>query len=534
MDDKNKVDLSKLVFVKGVATEQAEQAKQTEQVGRIGQNGQAERNGQTASRTSAPSVGYLGDAWRRFAKNKSSLFALFVIFALVLFCLFAPMLTPYRLTDKDSVYSSKRPYLQSLAGSGFWDGGRENEFTAGNYDYFKAISEETGLNPVIKERGSYEKTSVAGKKTTMYRLRIDSYKEVGVVNGLNLSAEAFARVCAYQDETGKQILYPLVDNSKLYGFDKGEGGGNFWYEIDQKGKPILSNGAFRPLYLSVEKGSATSGQYAPYESRRIAADDGSFVYGRVNQSGYSTRICYYEYYRFLHGRYPSYAFGTNAFGQDMVCALAKGGGFSLGLAFAVSALNLLIGCIYGAIEGYFGGAIDLALERVSDVLSGVPFTVVVTLFSYHLATKVGVIVSFLFAFLTTGWISTASLTRKQVYRYKNREYVMAARLLGASHGRILFRHIFPNCIGTIITSAAMLIPAVIGLETTLTYLGIVNLSGAGATSLGTLIELGKSSLEFSPHALLFPALFLAVVMICFNLVGNGLRDAFNPSLRFAE
>ena len=111
---------------------------------------------------------------------------------------------------------------------------------------------------------------------------------------------------------------------------------------------------------------------------------------------------------------------------------------------------------------------------------------------------------------------------------------MAARLLGASHGRILFRHVFPNCIGTIITSAAMLIPAVIGLETTLTYLGIVNLSGAGATSLGTLIELGKGSLEFSPHALLFPALFLAVVMICFNLVGNGLRDAFNPSLRFSE
>ena len=128
----------------------------------------------------------------------------------------------------------------------------------------------------------------------------------------------------------------------------------------------------------------------------------------------------------------------------------------------------------------------------------------------------------------------AALTRKQFYRYKNREYVMAARALGASHRRIIFRHILPNSIGTIVTSAAMLIPSVIALETTLTYLGIVNLSGAGAVSLGTLIELGKTALESSPHTLLLPALFLALVMICFNLVGNGLRDAFNPSMRFSE
>ena len=478
--------------------------------------------------------GYLQDAWGRFQKNRSSLFALLVLLVLVAFCLLAPLMTPYKLSDKESVYPNKRPYLKVFENKGFWDGGRVNDFTEGNYDYFRAIGSETGLDPIIKIKKVYEKESVGGKRSKMYRLRVNSYKEVGVVNGLSLSKEAFERICDYQNETGRQVLYPLVDTTKLYGFDRGEGGGNFWYAIDQKGKPILVNGKYSPLYLSVESGSAQAAQYAPYNSKRIEMDDGSFVYGRANQSGYSTRICYYEYYCYLHGRYPAYTFGTNAFGQDLFCALAKGGAFSLGLAFAVSALNLLIGCIYGAIEGYFGGGVDLAMERITDVLAGVPFTVVVTLFSYHLAAKVGVIISFLFAFLTTGWISTASLTRKQFYRYKNREYVMAARVLGASHRRIIFRHVFPNCIGTIITSAAMLIPSVIGLETTLTYLGIVNLSGAGKTSLGTLIELGKTSLEFSPHALLFPALFLALVMICFNLVGNGLRDAFNPSLKYAE
>lgn len=482
----------------------------------------------------APQVGYFRDAWNRFQRNRSSLVSLCVLGVLILFCILAPLITPYTLTDKDSVYANRRPYLRVFEGSGFWDGGRVNEFTESNRAYLNAIGLETGLNPIIQTKKEYDRILPNGKTSRVYRLRVDSYKEVGVVNGISLSRADFERVCAYQNETGKQVLYPLVDTSRLYGFDRAEGGGNYWYEIDGKGKPILENGSLKPLYLQVDANSPQAAAYAPYDSKRIPSDDGSFVYGRANQSGYSTRICYYEYYRYLRGRYPSYAFGTNAFGQDMVSALAKGGGFSLALAFGVSALNLIIGCIYGAVEGYFGGKTDLALERITDVLAGVPFTVVVTLFSYHLAAKVGVVVSFLFAFLTTGWISTASLTRKQFYRYKNREYVMAARALGAGHGRIIFRHIFPCSIGTIVTSAAMLIPGVIGLETTLTYLGIVNLSGAGLTSLGTLIELGKTALESSPHALLFPAFFLAIVMICFNLVGNGLRDAFNPSLRFAE
>lgn len=482
----------------------------------------------------APPVGYLKDAWRRFQKNKSSLLALLILALLIAFCLLAPLFSSYSLTDKESVYPNKRPYLQIFDGSGFWDGGRENEFTESNRDYFLGIAKETGFNPIIRVKKEYESVSASGKKSKLFRLRIDSYKEVGVVNGINLSKERFDELCRYQTETGRQVLYPLVNTELLYGFDRGEGGGNYWYAVDKKGKPILRDGEFQPLYLSIPKTEQTASGYAPYESLRISSDDGSFVYGRANQSGYATRICYYEYYRFLHGNYPAFALGTNAFGQDMVTALAKGGGFSLALAFGVSALNLVIGCIYGAVEGYFGGKTDLIMERITDVLAGVPFTVVVTLFSYHLAAKVGVIISFLFAFLTTGWISTASLARKQFYRYKNREYVMAARALGAGHGRIIFRHILPNSIGTIVTSAAMLIPSVIGLETTLTYLGIVNLSGAGATSLGTLIELGKTALESSPHALLLPALFLALVMICFNLVGNGLRDAFNPSVRFAE
>ncbi len=190
--------------------------------------------------------------------------------------------------------------------------------------------------------------------------------------------------------------------------------------------------------------------------------------------------------------------------------------------------------LYGAIEGYYGGAIDMTLERISDILSGVPFTVVATLFQLHLAQKVGVVPSFLFAFVMTGWIGMASLTRKQFYRFKGQEFVMAARTLGASDWRLMFKHIFPNSLGTIITSCALVIPGVISSETQLTYRGIINLSDFAGTSIGTLMGQGSAAMTAAPHAMFWPALYLSLLLICFNLFGNGLRDAFNPATRGAE
>ena len=174
------------------------------------------------------------------------------------------------------------------------------------------------------------------------------------------------------------------------------------------------------------------------------------------------------------------------------------------------------------------------MERISDILSGIPFIVVATLFQIHLATKVGAVPSLLFAFVLTGWIGTASRVRTQFYRYKNQEYVMAARTLGARDGRIIWKHIFPNAIGTIITSVALVIPGVINTESMLSYLGIVKLSTSKFISLGNLLADAEGIWTNYPHLLIFPAIFLSLLMICFNLFGNGLRDAFNPSLRGVE
>ena len=173
----------------------------------------------------------------------------------------------------------------------------------------------------------------------------------------------------------------------------------------------------------------------------------------------------------------------------------------------------------------------MVLDRLLDILSGMPFIIVATLFQMHLAAKVGVVGSFLFAFVLTGWITIASLTRTQFYRFRGMEFVMASHTLGASDARLMFRHILPNAAGTIITSCALLIPAIISSETSLSYLGIVDLSSFSGTTLGTLLSQGSAQVMTAPHTILWPSIFIGLLMISFNLMGNGLRDAFNPATK---
>ena len=160
--------------------------------------------------------------------------------------------------------------------------------------------------------------------------------------------------------------------------------------------------------------------------------------------------------------------------------------------------------------------------------------VVTVLFNLHLSGKVGTIPALIYAFILTGWIGMASRVRMQFYRFKNQEYVLAARTLGANDWSIMFKHIFPNSLGTIITGSVLVIPGVIFDETSLTYLGIINLDSPVMSSVGSMLANGQSIMTAYPHIMMFPALFIALLEISFNLFGNGLRDAFNPSLRGTE
>jgi len=480
-------------------------------------------------------IGYFMDAWLRFRRNKSAVVAFTLIVILVLFALIVPFVSHYDVTFREGYYGTMLPRSSLFAPLGFWDGGKRSVENQESYEYLKSIGVETGRPVIMREYDAY--TDSAG--LTYHTVRVDAYQRVGYAY-INLTESEYDALKAYQDATGTQVIYPLPATHST-GYLLGNGGANFWYKLKNEahtttgGAVLDENGDFIPNYLTSD-----NPEKAGYTSLKIAGDDGGadgdawYVYAQKNQSGYKVRVDYYEYFRYVNGQYPSFLFGTNAYGQDIFTCLAAGARLSFLLAITISLINYFIGSIYGAIEGYYGGAVDMVMERISDVLADVPFMVVATLFQLHLAEKVGVLPSLLFAFVLTGWVGMAARVRMQFYRFKGQEYVLAARTLGAGDRRLIFKHIFPNSLGTIITGSVLAIPGVIFSESMLSYLHIINLETSSLTSIGTMLSSGQGYLSTYPHIILFPALFISILEISFNLFGNGLRDAFNPSLRGAD
>lgn len=479
---------------------------------------------------------YFADALIRFRKNKSSVVAAVIIGLLVLFSIISPIVSPYTINDRDRLYVNTAPFIESIANKklGIFDGSislsSQNDTQMLKWH---AIGMETGYDPYIKTTGVTEIHSLwkgQDKITKTYSIKLNKYYSIGCVYR-TFTYDEFRNIMKWQDENNVQVIYPYVDIKDIKHITDPNSCSNIWYKIsDAKGTPVLdSDGNLIPIY-STDKAS----EGVEYTSMRVAGDDGSYIYSTKKSGAVQCRVSYYNYYKYLNGHEPMYVFGTNAMGQSLFMAIGVGARFSLIFAILVSAINLTIGAIYGSIQGYYGGIVDLIMDRISDILSGIPFIVVTTLFQLHLAQKVGIVPSFLFAFVLTGWIGMAALTRKQFYRFKSQEYVFAARTLGASDARLMFKHIFPNSLGTIVTSCALIIPGVISSETNLTYLGIVDLQSFVGTSIGTLMAQGQQAMTSSPHAMFFPALFFSLLMISFNLFGNGLRDAFNPSTRGVE
>ncbi len=475
---------------------------------------------------------FFADAMIRFSKNKSSVVATWILAGLLLFSFISPIISPYTINQTDKIYVSFPPYVEWAAKLGFKSLSGTKTLASQNdtaMNYWKGIGVETGFDPVLETLASHEtEVKYRGQmvKRYTYDISVNAYYAVGVVYRV-LSYEEFEKIQKWQNENGLQVIYPFVDPADISGINDQP---NIWYKVDSKGAAVLDkDGNFVPAYST---NKAIEG--APYNSLRVKGDDGSYIYSMGKSGSVQCRINYYNYYHYLFGHAPSYIFGTNSMGMDLFAAIGIGARFSLIFAILVSAINLTLGAIYGSIEGYYGGAVDMILERVSDILSGVPFIIVMTLLMYHFAGKMGVVPTFLLAYVVTGWIGMATLTRKQFYRFKGQEYVMAARTLGASDSRLMFKHIFPNAIGTIITSVALVIPGVISSETQLTYLGIVDLSAFAGTTIGTLLSQGNATVTTAPHAMLWPSVFLGLLMICFNLFGNGLRDAFNPTTRGVE
>ena len=484
-------------------------------------------------------IGYFQDAWIRFKKNRASVAASIIIIFIFIFSVLTPYIAPLGMADVDGIYGKTRPKLDILERSGFWDGGMVQTVNNRNYTYYQAIGigaesysrvaswdegSASHYNPIISTSEMYESGGVE-----YWDVRVDSYYLVGFQYITLPSMERFNEIQAWEKETGLRVIYPMIDTRSRYISQFSTQDANFWYRHADNLAPLDANDRRMTGVEDVMR-------YGLVDNY-LRDDEGNIMYYRISDmTMLNVRVLYYNYYQFLNGRVPTHVLGADTMGYDIWVRLASGTLLSLMLAFSVSLINLTIGAYLGAIQGYYGRTIDLVLQRVTEIISNFPFIILYSLIAMHLVNtgKMNAFWGLIFAFVISGWIGTSRLVRMQFYRFKNQEYILAARTLGAKDNRLMFRHIFPNAIGTIITGSVLVIPSVIFSESTLSYLGIVNFDSLTTTSLGTMLANGRGILSTDPHVIAFPSAVISLLMISFNLFGNGLRDAFNPSLRGVE
>lgn len=241
-----------------------------------------------------------------------------------------------------------------------------------------------------------------------------------------------------------------------------------------------------------------------------------------------TPYTYYETHLPLKNLAPSaeFWFGTDELGRDLFTRVWWGARISLFVGITAAVIDLILGVIYGSIAGLWGGKLDEAMMRMSDIIYSIPYLLVVILLTVVMGSGLATII---IALTITGWIPMARIVRGQILQLKQLDYAYAAYALGASRWRILFRHLLPNAMGPIITTMTFSIPTAIFAEAFLSFLGLG--VQAPIASWGTMASDGLSALRYFPWRLFFPAVFISLTMLCFNLVGDGIRDAFDPRLK---
>ncbi|MBQ3001698.1 MAG: ABC transporter permease [Bacilli bacterium] len=575
-------------------------------------------------------VGYLGDAFRRFAKNKTSLVAFFILIFIVLMAIIVPFTNPgekenrrpdlqffppriplleqYGIADGtttkngiivDQIISINDPRIYSTDGIPNVESKDKAVADLSKYIFVEFLGD--GLTMEDIEKMAYDSKDANGNPVKKvdgitYNLykhlnapRWDNkatykeylaYKEAGVImkdeNGnervifLTESLANYRIACldnqikpfvedraANKDHPDYTMLKAIV---KEYGKPieptkpKIGANGNWWFgKIDTGIK--VEQGAeegSQPLNQPVvgENGTWWIGEVDtgilekanPYDS---LTQEQKELLDKYTENFYKTNIdpewdpiktakCYILINPALAQTEEVYHyFGTDISGRDVWTLLWQGTRLSLLIGLFVAVVSIIVGVVWGAISGYYGGTIDIIMERFTEILTGIPWIVIMTITKMLLYGKIPAELIVAISLVLTSWTGTASMVRAQMYRYKNREYVLASRTLGAKDLRLIFKHILPNAIGTIVTGCVLVIPSAIFFESSVAYLGLG--IDAGTISVGNLLSAGREAgITTHPHLTIFPSLLIAVLMISFNMFGNGLRDALNPSLRGSE
>ncbi len=443
-------------------------------------------------------IGYYQDSWNRFRKNKASFVAFIIICIILFFVTLGPYMRGYTLSTTDPIEASRLnnlvPKVPVLENFGFFDGKKKIE--AGKLFLLDINSSEMGKGVILSgipqelvdnpEHPDYA-------DVTKLEVLVDHYKYTNYIS--SYKPERYFSIIRQNEINGTEDD-PLAEVSRTLNEEE--------FKIELSKNTVIDI----LQILETENPDDPNKPFFQYVTRldqfksSLGVEDPSDVY---------------------------FWFGTTNKGEDLYTELWLGARISLLMAVAVICINSVVGITVGSIVGYYGGTFDLIGDRIVEIVSAIPFLSVLTLLTLRYGSAVWVII---FAFTATGWIGSYRTGRMQFYRFKNREYVFAARTLGASDRRIMIKHIFPNTLGLIVTGLALSVPLFVFTEASFAFLGIIEY--ADVTSVGMLIKEGEAVMMHHPHLLMFPAAYIAILMIAFNLFGNGLRDAFNPSLRGVE
>ena len=278
----------------------------------------------------------------------------------------------------------------------------------------------------------------------------------------------------------------------------------------------------------------------PYRYEEILSVNGRRDKGAKNLPPFTYSEMEQKYIDQGGTRFP-HIFGTDEQCRDYFIRVIYGTRISLAVGFFASIIVLIIGMLYGSISGYLGGRVDLIMMRIVDIIYSLPDMLIIILLKVVLderlqfpagsaLAKLGTsMVSLFIVFGLLYWVGMARLIRGQILSIKENEYILAARSIGAKPGRIIRKHIIPNCLSVIIISTALQIPSAIFTESFLSFVGIG--VKAPMPSLGSLANSAREGLQSYPYKLIFPALMICLIVLSLNLLGDGLRDAFDPKLK---
>ena len=411
-----------------------------------------------------------------------------------------------------------------------------------------------------KENFIQDHRSVSYWKDAWRRLRKNTVAMVALVIIILLAIFAFVgpAVVPYtykQQIRGSEALHPwhysLEDQEKINAYmEEHSGAGKLSPDeaVEQARKEAEAKGTTlsRVDEAKIRAKANVSQQEASNNEEKVTEADAVKALGiKHSMFGYSNK----ELQKKAEGEkvFP-HVFGTDDQGRDIMVRVMVGARVSIIVGVCAALLVLVIGALYGSISGYCGGMVDTVMQRIVEIIYSIPEMLIILLLSatlkpaleqfqnsgdgilQSLVTLLGPnLISMFIAFGLLYWVTMSRIIRGQILQLKQQEYVTAARALGAKGGRIITKHLLPNCIGQIVTTTFLQIPSAIFLESFLSFLGVG--VSAPLTSLGSMCSEALSGLTTYPYRLFIPAVILSVMILSLNLFGDGLRDALDPKLK---